>query len=137
MKTGFIAGSFDVIHPGYLYMFQEAKQICDHLVIGLHTDPSIERPEKIKPILTPEERRVILSCIVYIDEIRTYDTEEELLSLMVDVNPDVRFLGDDYKNRLDYTGYGVIKNIHYFNRDHDWSTTKLKNLIYKQIKQGK
>jgi glycerol-3-phosphate cytidylyltransferase len=136
VNIGFVAGSFDIIHPGYMYMFREAKQICDHLVVGLHTDPSIERPQKIKPVLSAEERRIILSSIKYIDEVKLYDTEEELLSLMVEINPDVRFLGDDYKNKFNYTGYGVIKKTHYLNRDHGWSTTKLKNLIYRQIKKG-
>ena len=136
MKIGFVAGSFDVIHPGYMYMFKEAKQICDHLVVGLHTDPSIERPQKIRPVLSAEERELILLSIKYIDEVQLYDTEEELLSLIVKVNPDVRFLGDDYKNKFNYTGYGVTKNIHYVDRDHGWSTTKLKNLIYRQIKKG-
>ncbi len=133
--VGFIAGNFDVLHPGYIYMFKEAKEVCDYLLIGLQTDPSIERPEKIKPILSVRERIDMLSSIKYIDEIKLYTTEDELLSLIVDTNPDIRLLGDDYKNRFDYTGYGVCLQTHYFNRDHGWSTTKFKNLIYKQIRK--
>ena len=51
-KTGVIAGNFDVIHPGYIKMFKECKSYCQQFIILLHTDPSIERPEKLKPILT-------------------------------------------------------------------------------------
>ena len=134
-KIGFIAGNFDVLHPGYIYMFKEAKSVCDVLFVGLHTDPSIERPEKIKPILSIQERKDMLLSIKYIDEVSTYTTEEELLSLIIKVSPDVRLLGDDYKNRFDYTGYGICPKIYYFDRSHGWSTTKFKNLIYKQMKR--
>ena len=66
-KTGVIAGNFDVIHPGYIKMFKECKSYCQQFIILLHTDPSIERPEKLKPILTKEERTEVLTSIKYID----------------------------------------------------------------------
>ena len=94
-NIGFIAGNFDVLHPGYIYMFKEAKKVCDYLFVGLHTDPSIERPDKIKPILSTEERKEMLLSIKYIDQVETYTTEEELLSLIIKVSPNIRLLGDD------------------------------------------
>ena len=71
-KVGVIAGNFDVIHPGYIKMFKECKSKCDRFVILLHTDPSIERPHKLKPILSVEERIEILESIKYITDVHTY-----------------------------------------------------------------
>src|SRR5210317_2014757 len=124
-KVGVIAGNFDVIHPGYIKMFKECKSKCDRFVILLHTDPSIERPHKLKPILSVEERIEILESIKYITDVHTYTYETELVKLLKGINPDVRFLGDDYKGKT-YTGYELNIPIHYLNRDHGWSTTKFK-----------
>ncbi len=131
MKIGILAGNFDVIHPGYMKMFKESKNVCDLLVIALHSDPSIERPEKLKPILTLEERKEVLEGIRYVDNIVTYTYESELVSILQSYPFDVRLLGDDYKERTDYTGYGLCKEVHFFDRSHGWSTTKYKNLIAK------
>lgn len=128
MKTGVIAGNFDVIHPGYIKMFKECKQVCDKLIVFLHTDPSIERPSKLKPILSVEERVELLESLKYIDEVQIYTYETELYDLVESNSPDVRFLGDDYKNKT-YTGSELGVPIHYLNRDHGWSTTKFKTLI--------
>ena len=77
-KIGFLAGSFDLIHPGYILMFEDAKKYCDHLIVALQTDPTIDRPAKNKPVQTIEERKIILSSIKYIDEILIYETEKSL-----------------------------------------------------------
>ena len=135
-KVGFIAGNFDVIHPGYIKMFKDAKSVCDELVVGLHTDPSIERPEKLKPILSVEERTEMLLCIEYIDKVIAYDTEYDLVGLLEKLNPDVRVLGTDYKDR-GFTGDHLNIPIHFHERSHDWSTTKFKNLISESLKTKK
>ena len=127
-KTGVIAGNFDVIHPGYIKMFKECKSYCQQFVILLHVDPSIERPEKLKPILTKEERTEVLTSIKYIDGIAYYTYEKELVELLKGLQPDIRFLGDDYRGRT-YTGFELNIPVHYLNRDHGWSTTKFKKLI--------
>lgn len=136
LKWGFVAGSFDVIHPGVIRMFKECKKNCTNLIVALHSSP-----EKIlKPILSLEERLEILESIKYIDMISLYKTEEELLNLLVifkyQIEPRnkgiVRFLGDDYKNK-DYTGKNLDIPIYWINRDHGWSTTKYKTAIYNQI----
>ena len=132
MKKGFVAGNFDVIHPGYIKMFSECKNNCDHFTILLHSDPSIERPEKLKPILTLDERIEVLSSIKFIDDIKSYTYETELYDLIKNGGYSVRFLGDDYKNKS-FTGDDLNIHIHYLNRDHGWSTTKFKNLIAKTI----
>ena len=131
-KTGVIAGNFDVIHPGYIKMFKECKSYCQNFIILLHTDHSIERPEKLKPILSVEERTEVLFSIKYIDYIHTYTYEDELVELLVRDKPDIRFLGDDYRGKT-YTGFELDIPIHYLNRDHGWSTTKFKKLISETI----
>jgi glycerol-3-phosphate cytidylyltransferase len=136
MKTGVIAGNFDVIHPGYIYMFEECKANCDHFMVLLHIDPSIERPDKLKPILSLYERVKILHSISMIDFVYPYDTEAELLGILTDLKPDVRFLGDDYIGKP-FTGDNLNIPIHYLNRDHGWSTTKFKQLIAKSLKNEK
>jgi glycerol-3-phosphate cytidylyltransferase len=131
MKTGIIAGNFDIIHPGYVAMFKECKNNCDNFIVLLHTDPSIERPNKLKPILSTEERIEMLRCFRQIDDVKTYETEAELYELIKEVNPDIRFLGDDYKDK-DYTGKDLNIPVHWIGRDHGWSTTKFKLQITNQ-----
>ena len=126
--VGVIAGNFDVIHPGYIKMFKECKSYCKQFLVLLHIDPSIERPEKLKPILTKEERTEILTSIRFINGIAYYTYEKELVDLIKRLSPDIRFLGDDYRGKT-YTGFELDIPIHYLNRDHGWSTTKFKKLI--------
>ena len=126
--VGIIAGNFDVIHPGYIKMFKECKSYCKQFIVLLYTDPSIERPHKLKPILTKQERTEILTSIKFINGIAYYTYEKELVDLIYRLNPDIRFLGDDYRGKT-YTGFELDVPVHYLNRDHGWSTTKFKKLI--------
>jgi len=130
--VGVIAGNFDVIHPGYIYMFDECKKHCDILLLLLHDDPSIERPEKIKPILDLNDRNMILSSLKQIDRIITYQIESDLYDILKTEQIDIRFLGDDYKNKS-FTGDDLNIPIHYLDRSHDWSTTKFKKMIAESV----
>jgi len=132
-KVGVIAGNFDIIHPGYIYMFDDMKKVCENTVLLLQTDPTIERPEKLKPILSVEERKSILLSLKQIDRIETYTTESDLLELLKGIKPNVRFLGDDYIGRIEFTGAELNIPIHYLDRSHGWSTTKFKNLIAQSL----
>ena len=136
MNKGVIAGNFDVIHPGYIKTFKECKKNCDHFTILLHSDPTIERPEKLKPILSLEERKEILYSIKYIDEIQDYTYEKELIEILKNSDFTIRFLGDDYLDK-DFTGSHLNIPIHYISRDHGWSTTKFKNAINKSFQSMK
>ena len=133
MVKGVIAGNFDVMHPGYIKMFKEAATYCDCLIVMLHTDPSIERPHKLKPILSVDERIEMLSELKSICGIIIYTYEAQLLDLLKMGEFDIRFLGDDYRGKP-FTGDNLNIPIHYLNRDHGWSTTKFKTLIAKTIK---
>ena len=128
MIKGVIAGNFDVIHPGYIKMFKEMEKHCDTLIVLLHTDPSIERPHKLKPILTSDERKEMLLQIRPIVDVIRYTYEEQLLDLLKVGEFNIRFLGDDYMDQP-FTGDNLNIPIHYLNRDHGWSTTKFKKLI--------
>lgn len=134
MVKGVIAGAFDLLHPGYIKMFNETSKHCDQLYVALHNDPSIERPNKLKPILSLEERTETLLALSSVYYVVPYNFESELLLYLKENDWDVRFLGDDYKNRDDYTGFGLNIFVHYMSRDHGWSTTKFKNLISKSLK---
>ena len=130
--VGVIAGNFDVIHPGYIHMFDECKKHCDILLLLLHDDPSIERPEKIKPILDLNERNMILSSLKQIDRIITYQIESDLYDILKTEQIDIRFLGDDYKDKA-FTGDDLGIPIHYLDRSHGWSTTKFKKMIAESV----
>ena len=136
MIRGFIAGNFDVIHPGYIKTFKECKENCDHFTILLHSDPTIERPNKLKPILSVDERIEVLSSIKYIDEIQVYTYEKELFQLIKNNKFNIRFLGDDYVNK-DFTGNELNIPVHYISRKQGWSTTKFKNAINKSFQSKK
>ena len=135
MKKGVIAGNFDVLHPGYISMFKEMKKHCDCLIILLHTDPSIERPHKLKPILSSDERKEMLESIKYIDDVIRYTYEEQLYDLLKVGEFNIRFLGDDYINK-NFTGSNLNIPIHYISRDHGWSTTRFKNLLVNSLKSS-
>ena len=135
-KLGFTAGNFDLLHPGYINCFEEAKKYCDRFIIFLQIDPSLHRKSKYKPVIPVYERYKALMAIKYIDDVYTYQTEDELYALIKFWKPDIRILGEDYINKR-FTGDDLPPKIIYTTRSHGWSTTKLKDLITKQtIKQN-
>jgi len=136
MRIGVIAGNFDVMHPGYVKMFTECRHHCDQLIILLHDDPTIERPEKLKPVLTITERIEMLTFMMPDCIILTYNIESELEFLLKSIDPDVRFLGDDYIGK-EFTGKDLGTHIHFINRSHHgWSTTKFKQLIADEVQRS-
>jgi glycerol-3-phosphate cytidylyltransferase len=133
IKVGLIAGSFDIIHPGYIRLFKDAKKVCSYLIIALQEDPSIERPKtKTKPIFTKEERLEILMSIRYIDDVRFYKTENDLVLMLLEIEPDIRIIGSDYAQGV-ITGRS-ISPLYFHARDHEWSMTKVRKLICEEKK---
>ncbi len=128
-KIGFTCGSFDLLHAGHILMLEEAKRQCDHLIVGLHSDPSIDRSEKNKPVQSVEERKIVLQGIKWVDEIRVYDTEEELYNMLIIISPEVRILGIDWKGK-EYTGHDIGLRVHFNSRGHSWSTRELRKRVY-------
>jgi len=129
MIIGFTASAFDLLHSGHIMMLREAKQQCDYLICGLQIDPSIDRPDKNKPIQSIVERHTQLAAVRYVDEIIPYLREEDLEDILEMYPISVRILGEEYKDK-DFTGRDICKSREiklYFNvRDHRFSTSELR-----------
>ena len=126
---GFTCSCFDLLHAGHILMLKDAKDQCDYLIVGLQTDPTIDRPKtKNKPIQSLDERKIQLEAVKYVDEIITYTTEDELYLLLQKINPDIRILGTDYKDK-NFTGDDLNIRIYYHNRKYNYSSTNLRNKI--------
>lgn len=134
-KIGFVSSAFDLLHAGHIIMLKDAKSVCKRLFVGLHIDPSIERPEKNKPIETVVERKTKLWAIRYIDGIFEYNTEEDLLKLIKMIKPDVRILGDDWWGKP-FTGKELDIPIYWHARKyHNLSSTELRQRIINSEKK--
>jgi len=126
-KIGFTCSAFDLLHPGHILMLKDCKNVCDYLIVGLQSDPTIDRENKNKPIQTLEERKIMIESIKYVDEVVIYHTEQELIQLMESVNPDIRIIGSDWRGK-EVTGANLIP-IHWHERNHNFSTTNLRKRI--------
>ena len=125
---GFTCGAFDLLHAGHIVMLEESRSQCDYLIVGLQTDPTIDRPEKNKPIQSVYERFVQLDAVKYIDNIIPYDTEESLIDLLKSQHIDIRFVGEDYRDR-DFTGSDLPIEVQYTSRQHSFSSSGLRKRI--------
>lgn len=128
VKIGFTCSTFDLFHAGHLVMLQEAKTLCDYLIVGLLSDPTIDRPDtKNKPVQSMFERYVQLAACRYVDEVIPFQTEQEIIDIILTIQPDIRIVGEEYKNK-DHTGIGLCP-IHYNSRKHSFSTTDLRKRV--------
>ncbi|CAB4181881.1 TagD Cytidylyltransferase [uncultured Caudovirales phage] len=132
MIIGFTCGAFDLLHSGHLAMLATCKKQCDYLVVGLHSDPTIDRPTKNKPIQTMFERWMQLNTCKFVDEIIPYDTERDLVNMMATLKINKRFVGMDHQ--LDkITGQSICErrgiNIVYTERLHDYSSSELRGRL--------
>jgi glycerol-3-phosphate cytidylyltransferase len=127
---GIVAGAFDIIHPGYVKMFKECKTHCSHLTVALHVDPTIERPNKMKPVQTADERTEILLSMKDVDDVILYYNEGQFHQFLKYGGYQIRFLGEDYIDGT-YTGKDIDINIIFVDRSHNYSTTELKRKITK------
>lgn len=128
MKIGFVCSSFDLFHAGHVMMLKEAKTQCDYLIVGLQTDPTIDRNWKNKPVQGVFERYVQLQACKYVDEIVPYSTEKELVDILTSYPIDVRILGEEYQDK-EYTGKELLISVHYNKRRHSFSTTELRQRV--------
>ena len=129
MKIGFTCSCFDLLHAGHILMLKDSKQQCDKLIVGLQTDPTIDRPEKNRPIQSYEERYIQLKAVKYIDEIIKYETEEELFQLLKLIRPSIRILGSDYRDERYFTGQELNIPIYFHERNHNYSSSNLRKKI--------
>jgi glycerol-3-phosphate cytidylyltransferase len=132
MKVGITFSAFDLLHAGHIKMLEECKENCDFLIVGLQTDPTIDRPSKNKPIQTIVERYIQLKACIFVNEIIPYSTESELMEILQCFQINIRFVGEDYKDK-DFTGKGFCEDnnieIFYNSRKHQFSSSGLRKKI--------
>lgn len=139
MVVGFTCSSFDLCHAGHISMLEEAKRQCDYLIVGLQNDPTLDRPDKNKPIQSIVERYLQVSAVKYVDEVIPYNTEKDLEDLLQILPIDIRILGEEYKDK-NFTGKDICvgRGIQmYFNRrDHSFSSSDLrKRVVSKELEK--
>lgn len=129
---GFTCSAFDLLHAGHVAMLEDISQQCDYLIVGLQSDPTIDRPEKNKPVESVLERTIKLRALCYVDEIIVYNTEKELETLFELVKMHVRFLGEEYIGK-NFTGKDTCLRrgieIRFNDRKHSLSSSGLRNRI--------
>lgn len=130
---GITFGSFDLCHYGHVLMFEECKQHCDYLIVGVQSDPSIDRPEKNSPIQSHTERLGIVRSLKFVDEVIPYDSEKDLIKILEKINPDIRILGADHKGKK-FTGHELPIRCIFNSRDHGYSTSELRKRVYESEK---
>ena len=133
MKVGITFSAFDLLHAGHIGMLREAAENCDYLIVGLQTDPTIDRPDtKNKPVQTLVERYAQLNALKFIDEIVPYETEQDLLDILELFQINVRFLGEEYKEG-EFSGKDICRKrgiqLHFNKRDHRFSTSDLRKRV--------
>jgi glycerol-3-phosphate cytidylyltransferase len=132
-RIGITFSTFDMLHAGHIAMLSEAKNHCDYLICGLQTDPTINRPEtKNRPIQSVVERQIQLAACRYVDEVVVYQTEQDLVDLLLILPLDVRVLGVEYEQK-DFTGrdecYDRGIEIVFNGRDHSFSSSSLRKRV--------
>jgi glycerol-3-phosphate cytidylyltransferase len=129
MKKGITFGAFDLFHAGHILMLEEAKTVCDHLIVAIQTDPSLDREAKNSPVQSIEEREIQVSACRYVDEVIIYDREADLLVMLDTLDWDIRILGDEYKDK-EFTGRDKYLERCYFNkRPHSFSSSELRERV--------
>jgi glycerol-3-phosphate cytidylyltransferase len=133
-KIGITFGAFDLLHAGHVAMLAEAKQNCNYLIVGLQNDPSVDRPEKNKPIQSIFERQLQITACRFVDEVVVYNTEADVLDILKTLPINVRIIGSDYLEK-DFTGkqYCIDQGIEilYNSRSHSFSTSELRDRVKK------
>jgi glycerol-3-phosphate cytidylyltransferase len=139
LTIGIVASSFDLLHAGHIMMLREAKSKCDHLIAAIQTDPTIDRPQKNKPVQTIVERYIQLSAVKYVDEIIVYTTEQDLEDILEMYPIDIRVLGEEYRDK-DFTGREICKRrgiqLYFNKRDHRFSSSDLRKRVTNKEKDG-
>jgi len=125
-RIGFTCGTFDLLHAGHVAMLAEAKCHCDILIVGLLSDPTISRPTtKNKPVQSMLERWIQLQAVSYVDGIVPFDTEKDLVDMLLIIGPDIRFVGEEYAT-TGHTGRELPIEIYYNSRAHTFSSSELR-----------
>ena len=130
-KIGITASCFDLLHPGHISLLEDAKSMCDVLVVALQTDPTLDRKSKNLPVQSFEGRLRMISSIKYVDEVIKYSYESDLYELLKELMPDVRIIGTDWQGKH-FTGDDLKITIYWHDRDWTWSTSGLRKIIWER-----
>ena len=126
MKVGITFGAFDLFHAGHILMLEECKTVCDHLMVCIQRDPSIDREYKNSPVQSLVERQIQVKACVYADEILVYESEKDVMDILHGLRWDVRIIGEEYRNKQ-FTGRDETLDKCYFNkRSHSFSSSELR-----------
>ena len=129
LTVGFTCSSFDLFHAGHVVMLEEAKRQCDYLIVGIQTDPTMDRDTKNKPVQSIIERQIQVKACKYVDEVVVYETEKDLLDILQSYPITVRVLGREYEDK-EFTGKNLdYIEIYYNDRKHSFSTTELRGRV--------
>lgn len=136
MKIGFTCSAFDLLHAGHIIMLEDCKSVCDYLIVGIQSNPNLDRDYKNQPIQSLNERIVQIDAVKYVDEIFIYHTEKDLHKWLNENihNIDIRILGSDWKNKK-YTGHELDIPIYFHERNHNYSSTELIERIKNKFNQ--
>ena len=136
MKIGFTCSAFDLLHAGHIIMLEDCKTVCDYLIVGIQSNPNLDRDYKNQPVQSLTERIVQIDAVKYVDEIFIYHTEKDLHKWLNENihNIDIRILGSDWKNK-NYTGYELDIPIYFHERNHNYSSTELIERIKNKFNQ--
>lgn len=142
-KIGFTASTFDLFHAGHVVMLEEAKRVCDHLIVAIQLDPTLDRPDtKNKPVQSIIERQIQVGACKYVDETIVYSTEKDLEDILMTLPIDIRIIGEEYKDR-EFTGKQICDKrgieLYYNKREHFFSSSDLRQRVYEaeSIKRSK
>jgi glycerol-3-phosphate cytidylyltransferase len=132
-RIGITFSTFDMLHAGHIAMLAEAKNHCDYLIAGLQTDPTIDRPDtKNRPVQSIVERQIQLAACRYVDEVVVYQTEQDLVDLLLILPLDVRVLGVEYEGQH-FSGRQECEQreieIIFNGRDHSFSSSSLRKRV--------
>ncbi len=132
-RIGITFSTFDMFHAGHVAMLSEAKNHCDYLIAGLQTDPTIDRPDtKNRPVQSIVERQIQLAACRYVDEVVIYQTEQDLVDLLLILPVDVRILGVEYEHQ-EFTGQHECHSrgidLIFNGRDHSFSSSSLRKRV--------
>lgn len=133
MRVGIVFSTFDLLHAGHIGMLREARDHCDYLIVGLQTDPTIDRPDtKNKPVQTLVERYAQLNAVKFVDEIVPYQTEQDVIDILQLFDIQIRFLGEEYREK-EFTGKDVCRKrgieLYFNKRDHRFSSSDLRKRV--------
>ena len=125
MGKVFVNGCFDILHRGHIELFREAKSLGNKLLVAIDSDKRVsELKGPSRPINKQEDRKFILESIKYIDDVVTFDSEDNLINIIKQYEPDIMMVGSDYKDKK-VIGSSHANKIVFFERIDGYSTTKV------------